>query len=41
MIRSAQVVAELNPIGLTPLPANEAQARELARIPDPTERAEV
>lgn len=41
MIRSAQTIEQLNPIGLTSLPANESQARELARIPDAEARAEV
>jgi hypothetical protein len=33
MIEAAEVVARVSPIGDTPAPANEAQARELARLP--------
>ncbi len=41
LIEASEVVAML-PIGdTTHLPRNEAQARELARIPDPAERARV
>jgi hypothetical protein len=40
LIEAAATVAELSPIGDTPPPTNEAQARELARIPQ-GQRAEV
>lgn len=41
LMEAAGIVRELSPMGDTPLPTNERQVRELARIPDPVERAEV
>lgn len=38
LMDAAAVVQDLSPIGDTPLPRNEAQARELARLPDPESR---
>lgn len=40
LMAGAEVVASLSPIGDTPAPANEAQARELAKV-EPEHRAEV
>jgi len=41
LMEAATVVKELSPMGDTPPPTNERQARELARIPDPAVRADV
>jgi hypothetical protein len=41
LIRATKTVMGLAPIGATSLPVNEAQARELARIPNPETRAQV
>lgn len=41
LIEAAEVVAEMSPIGDTPLPANEAQARALKDIPTAEAKAEV
>ncbi len=40
LIGAAKVVAELSPMGDNPAPANERQARELARV-EPAQRAAV
>ncbi len=40
MIQAAETVAEMSPVGDVPLPTNERHVRELARLPDPVERAE-
>lgn len=40
LLQAARVVAEL-PMGNSALPSNERQARELARVPEPEQRAEV